>query len=69
MSVGVVDGTWAESTCGQATGGRVGWSQTPAMLAGSTLDLLDGLVTQSTGGCGGRITASPGSTGVRLTGW
>ena len=38
-SVGVVDGARAESTCGQATGGRVGWSRTPAMLAGSVLDL------------------------------
>ena len=38
-SVGVVDGVRAESTCGQATGDRVGRSRTPAMLAGSALDL------------------------------
>ena len=38
-SVGVVDGARAESTSGQATGGRVGWNRIPAMLAGFGLDL------------------------------
>ena len=38
-SVGVVDGAWVESTGNQATGGWVGWSRMPAMLAGSALGL------------------------------
>ena len=39
------------------------------MLAGSALDLQDGLVAQSAGGCGGRVAPSPGSAGGRLAGW
>ena len=39
------------------------------MLAGSVLDLWDGLVAQSAGGCNGRVAPSPGSAGVRLAGW
>ena len=39
-----------------------------AMLAGSMLDLCDGLVTQSACGCGGRVASSPGLAGVRLAG-
>ena len=37
--IGVVDGARVESTCGQAPRSRVGWSWTPAMRAGSALDL------------------------------
>ena len=35
----VIDGARAESIGGQAPRGRVGWSWTPAMLAGSALGL------------------------------
>ena len=37
--VGVVDGTRAESTGGQAPRGPVGWRRTPAMLTESALGL------------------------------
>ena len=66
--VGVVDGARVEATGGQAPRGRVGWSRTPVMLAGSVLGLWGGLVAQDVSGCGSRVAPSPSLAGVRLTG-